>query len=490
MAKTGCECGVGLWNGYGPGGVNWDIYPMEQFKQIAYANPDMDLYEVGNQVEEIYNNGDWHDLWLCRRCKRIQIWKMDGLYVAYEPVDYEGNVPVEEILNMEEWMAINDYDSEEDYTGVYVLENYPFRPYRYFLSPDKSKVYVYNIDTEEIEFVYQEYVREIEKDVYKDRKGIYRPRYRKQSDGTRLYMGSYYENGEKVHYEKRDRILSGAVYGFVLGDALGVPFEFKERGSFECKGMEGYGTHNQPPGTWSDDTSMMLATCRSLKENNLSVNIEDMREKFCSWLDEGKYTANGDVFDVGHSTLKALRTGVPQRGEFSNGNGSLMRILPLAFVDCSDDEIRQVSGITHDHWISKEACVIYVNVIKRYLSQDCPYSEMKRLEDIIREIPEYPEPFDRLCKLDEMTEDDIKSSGYVVDTLEAALWCILQEDKKDTWKKSYADCLLRAVNLGDDADTVAAVTGGLAGIIYSFDSIPDDWVWKIRNNKLIQECLF
>ena len=77
---------------------------------------------------------------------------------------------------------------------------------------------------------------------------------------------------------------------------------------------------------------------------------------------------------------------------------------------------------------------------------------------------------------------DINSSGYVVDTLEAALWCILQEDKKDTWKKSYADCLLRAVNLGDDADTVAAVTGGLAGIIYSFDSIPDDWVWKIRKS--------
>lgn len=490
MAKTGCACGVGLGNGYGPGGVNWDIFPMWQYKKIAYENPEMDLNEVGNKVEEIYNNGDWHDLWLCRRCKRIQIWKMDDLYVAYEPVDYEGDVPIDEILKMEEWIAINDYDIEYDYTGVYVIENFPFRPYQFFLSPDKARIYVYNRDTKEIEFVYQEYVREVEKNVFRDKRGIYRHRYKKQLDGTKLYVGSYYENGEKVSYEERNSMLSGAVYGFVLGDALGVPYEFKERGSFTCTGMTGYGTHNQPPGTWSDDTSMMLATCHSLKENNLKINIEDMKERFCSWLNEGKYTASGDVFDVGDATMKAITTGVPQSGEYSNGNGSLMRILPLAFVDCTDEEIRQVSAITHDHWIAKEACVIYVNLIKKYLSQEGPYEAIKSLEDCIRELPEYPAPFDRLCKLSQLSEDEIKSTGYVVDTLEAALWCILQDYGKDYWETSYTGCLERAVNLGGDTDTIAAITGGLAGLIYSFDSLPDDWVWAIKNNKLIQECLF
>ena len=91
-------------------------------------------------------------------------------------------------------------------------------------------------------------------------------------------------NGEPVQDEHRNSFLSDAVYGFVLGDALGVPYEFKQRGSFNCEGMTGYGTHNQPPGTWSDDSSLMLATCRSIKDNNLSINLEDLKNKFLSWL--------------------------------------------------------------------------------------------------------------------------------------------------------------------------------------------------------------
>ena len=118
-----------------------------------------------------------------------------------------------------------------------------------------------------------------------------------------------------------DSRLFQAVFGSAIGDALGVPFEFQERGSFECKGMIGYGTHDQPEGTWSDDTSMTLATLKSIKENNGRIVIDDIRNNFLLWLNEGKFTPDGTVFDVGIATRKALRSGIPQTSEYSNGNG-------------------------------------------------------------------------------------------------------------------------------------------------------------------------
>ena len=268
---------------------------------------------------------------------------------------------------------------------------------------------------------------------------------------------------------------------------MGVPYEFKERGFFECEDMIGYGTHDQPEGTWSDDSSMMLATCKSLKENDLRVDIDDMRSKFLAWMNEAEFTPHGEVFDIGIATSGALSTGVPRSDERSNGNGSLMRILPLAFVGCTDDEVRAVSGITHDHWISKEACVIYVNIIKKYLVESAKAT--RSLADIIRVLPEMEAPFDRLCRLDELTEDEIRSSGYVVDTLEAALWCILQADRETDDGGRYPRCLMRAVNLGDDTDTVAAVTGGLAGLIWPIEEIPADWIEKIKAKEIIEDCL-
>ena len=202
--------------------------------------------------------------------------------------------------------------------------------------------------------------------------------------------------------------LYDAILGLAIGDALGVPFEFKARGSFQCTDMVGYGTHLQPRGTWSDDTSMALATLDSLKSNDGKIVPADIFEKFNNWLRHSDYTAHGEVFDAGISTSIALRTGESQTGEFSNGNGSLMRILPLAFVPCTDDEIRAVSAITHGHWISMEACVIYVHVAKRLLAG----------ESICEIIPtlQYDRPFDRLHHIDQLSVSEIRSSGYVVDT--------------------------------------------------------------------------
>ena len=295
----------------------------------------------------------------------------------------------------------------------------------------------------------------------------------------------------------RPKTLAGAAWGLILGDALGVPFEFRRRGTFECTDMIGFGSHDQPPGTWSDDSSMMLATCKSLRENDLNVDIDDMRNRFIDWMDHAMYTPHGEVFDIGISTSTALDTGIPQSDEHSNGNGSLMRILPLAFANCTDDEVCRVSAITHGHRISMEACVIYVDLIRQYLAQDAKATDssqdadpQKSLADLIRELPEMDAPFDRLCRLDELEEDDIRSTGYVVDTLEAALWCILQADREPDDGKKYARCLMRAVNLGEDTDTVAAVTGGLAGLIWPIEDIPKNWIDEIKAKDLIEDCLF
>ena len=272
--------------------------------------------------------------------------------------------------------------------------------------------------------------------------------------------------------------MTDAILGLAIGDALGVPYEFKQRGSFTCTDMVGHGTHDQPAGTWSDDTSMTLATLDSLKYNNGKVVTDDIRRNFNNWLRHGDYTADGEVFDAGITTCTALRNGKPAVGEWDNGNGSLMRILPLAFVDCTDDEIRAVSAITHGHWISEEACVIYVHVAKRLLAG----------EDISSIIPtlNYEKPFDRLKFINILDISQIKSSGYVVDTLEAALWAVSHEGD---WEKSFRGDILAAVNLGKDTDTVGAVAGGLAGIIYGLDDV-SDWVEQLRNKEEIMDCLW
>lgn len=278
-----------------------------------------------------------------------------------------------------------------------------------------------------------------------------------------------------------DSKLHDAILGLAIGDALGVPYEFEKRGTFLCTEMVGYGTHNQPEGTWSDDTSMVLATLDSLKSNDGKIVLKDMFERFNYWLLYGDYTAHGEVFDAGIATCKALQTGKPQTGEYDNGNGSLMRILPLAFVPCTDDEIRAVSAITHGHRISMDACVIYVHIAKRLLAG----------ESICEIIPtlQYDKPFDRLHRIDQISTSEIKSSGYVVDTLEAALWAVSHKSNNADKEKSFRNDLLDAVNLGQDTDTVGAVAGGLAGIIYGLDEV-SDWAATLQNREELERYLW
>jgi ADP-ribosylglycohydrolase len=251
--------------------------------------------------------------------------------------------------------------------------------------------------------------------------------------------------------------------------------------------MTGFGTYNQPPGTWSDDSSLTLCLADSLCDG---FDVQDIANTFCKWLEEGLWTARGVVFDIGNATWQAierLKQGEPpleagSRDENSNGNGSLMRCLPLAFYlrnhDIYEkfDITHQVSCLTHGHLRSQMACGFYIQFATGLLDGLSPkeaYGEMIRIAaEYYAQDPYEPElhHFSRLMDSDiyRLPEEEIWSDGYVVHTLEAGLWCFLNND-------TYADVVLRAVNLGDDTDTTAAVAGGLAGIYYGFRSIPKKW---------------
>lgn len=314
-----------------------------------------------------------------------------------------------------------------------------------------------------------------------------------------------YELFEDEAYEDMDKIVSSSILGLAIGDALGVPAEFASREELEnapVEKMEGFGTYPFPEGTWSDDTSMSLATLDSL---TYGVDYEDMMTKFCEWRYEDKYTPSGECFDIGNTTEIALEN--YKKGnirpllcgcndERSNGNGSLMRMLPVALyarykmkdVTIADilEFVHNVSSLTHAHPRSKMACGIYVMIlycmikfktnlhISAIVKNTCEiYSQMSDFSDEVNH-------FSRICEpsFKDTPKNEIKSSGYVVDTLEAAIWCFENTD-------NFEDCVLKAVNLGEDTDTVAAVAGGLAGAYYK--DIPTEFVNKLINVDYIRD---
>lgn len=276
-----------------------------------------------------------------------------------------------------------------------------------------------------------------------------------------------------------------------VGDALGLPVEGVPRSILKknpVKEMIGYGTYNQPPGTWSDDSSLTFCLAESLCDG---FNLDGIAKKFVKWLNEGYWTPFGKAFDVGQTTMIAisrLKEGVSPleagpADEFSNGNGSLMRILPLAFYTekmslAEQFELtHQVSSITHRHLRSQMACGLYVQMginLLRGQSPEKAYEEMKNtvLEYYSRLPYKHELPnFARILESDisKLSEDSIKSGGYVVDTLEASIWAFLNNH-------SYKETVLAAVNLGGDTDTTGAVAGGLAGLYYGYESIPEKWI--------------
>lgn len=306
--------------------------------------------------------------------------------------------------------------------------------------------------------------------------------------------------------------------GLVVGDALGVPVQFMTREEIENRKegpvtkMEAGGVYDMPEGTWSDDSSMAIATLVSILECG-TLEPSDVMLKFVRWELKGEYTPFGEAFDEGNTCSFAIYdfidnpdvTTCGRTGEYANGNGALMRILPACIfyynrqasfkVDMTKEAIAgidMVSALTHNHKRSKMACGLYYFLVKEILDN----KDTKKLNELLqngidnglkfygKDISNLTEMahFGRLFHLNEFEKlevKEIKSSGYVIDSFEAALWCLLNTN-------SYKDCMLKAVNLGDDTDTVAAIAGGLAGLYYGYESIPKEWLLEIKRREWIE----
>lgn len=295
--------------------------------------------------------------------------------------------------------------------------------------------------------------------------------------------------------KKDSNIYKDILLGVAVGDAVGVPVEFKSRETIRrnpVTDMIGYGTYNLPPGTWSDDSSLTFCLAEALTQG---FDLKAIGQNFVKWVNENYWTPRGNVFDIGIATRQAInRLAKGEQpdlaggfDESSNGNGSLMRILPLLFyiIDKPINEryeiTKKVSSITHGHIRSVISCFYYLEFARQiYLGID-KFEAYKYLQTEISNhllcLAIHPTEialFDRLLKneIHRFSEDKIQSTGYVLHTLEASIWCLLTTD-------NYKDAVLKAVNLGDDTDTTGAVTGGLAGLLYGFDNIPENWMTQI-----------
>ena len=290
-------------------------------------------------------------------------------------------------------------------------------------------------------------------------------------------------------------LVEGSILGAVVGDALGVPGEFMERDELKrtpIHDMIGGGAHQQPAGTWSDDTSMTLCTIDSLIE--AGINYEDLMYRFADWLWSATNTARDEVFDVGGATKHAIfrymkKTPALECGELAEntcGNGSLMRIMPtilyligqygsLELNDQTAEIIHNTSKCTHAHLRCQMACGIYASIVFQMChDSNLNHAVMYGIQSALSYYKEKSEfspvyhDFTTLPEIKGWSEDKVYSTGYVLHTLQAALWCLLTTS-------GYSECVLKAVNLGRDTDTTAAVAGALAGLWYGINEIPQDW---------------
>ena len=279
----------------------------------------------------------------------------------------------------------------------------------------------------------------------------------------------------------------GCLLGLAVGDALGTTLEFSKRDSSpHHTEMLGRGPFGLKPGQWTDDTSMALALADSLIEQN-GLNPADLMNRFVAWRDEGRYSCTGRCFDIGTTTNAALtrflQTGDPMAGSDDPqqaGNGSLMRLAPVALYALHDADLarrlaQEQSRTTHAAPEAIAACELLVTL----LSEAVQGAGM----DVLR--PRRLDPASPVLMLaaggwKNKTRDRIRSSGYVMHTLEAAMWSV-------GTTTSFEEAVIRAVNLGEDADTVGAVTGQLAGAIYGLQTIPGRWLGPLAWRAKIEE---
>lgn len=300
-----------------------------------------------------------------------------------------------------------------------------------------------------------------------------------------------------------NEIVKNGIIGFILGDAMGVPLEFSKRRNADNKviDMLEYGSHNLEKGSWSDDSSMVIATMKSIIDNKGKIDYEDIMNNFIKWAENGEFTPNCKTFGIGRTTLralynyksnniKAINCGLDSIKD--NGNGSLMRILPIIYYcyynNSNDNEIYEIikntSSLTHSNNISILGCYIYTLYCIQLLKGNNKIDSYKYIKNYDYNM--FDNDVLRYCKrllkedISKLSIDDISSLGFVVDTLEAVIWCFLNSN-------SYDDSIIKAINLGNDADTIGALVGALSGIYYSDINI--NWIKEIKRIDYIEDII-
>lgn len=279
----------------------------------------------------------------------------------------------------------------------------------------------------------------------------------------------------------------GALLGLACGDAVGTTVEFQPRGSFQpLTDMVGGGPFRLKPGQWTDDTSMALCLAESLLNKN-GFDAADQMGRYLNWWQWGYLSSTGECFDIGMTVSQALdryqHTGEPFAGAtdpYSAGNGSLMRLIPVVLFYFPDArKIRRFaadsSRTTHAAPEAIECCQLFAELLGKAL-EGASKADLRTLAQTVFSQPKVA-AIARGHYLHK-TEREIRGSGYCIESLEAALWCFHHTD-------SFAAAVLRAANLGDDADTTATIVGQLAGAHYGVQGIPSGWLEKLHDGEEI-----
>ena len=293
-----------------------------------------------------------------------------------------------------------------------------------------------------------------------------------------------------------------AIIGHAVGDAMGFPTEFSKREELlknPVLEMIDSPDVGLPAGSWSDDTAMEIATIDSFIHKKC-FDYKDIMDRWVKWINESEYTSTGVTFDIGRTCLKAIKkycngSAPLQCGSTSineNGNGSLMRILPVALYaytrNLDDISIQrltdEMSSLTHAHEVSRLGCYIYVQfvicLLKGYEKEDA-YRYVQDLDYSsynVNSINLYTRILDG--QIEGQILDDIKSTGYIVDTLECVLWIFMNA-------RNYKEAIIASTNIGGDTDTIGAIVGSMAGIYYGIDSIPSKWLDKLQRKEYLVE---
>ncbi|HTK05946.1 MAG TPA: ADP-ribosylglycohydrolase family protein [Ktedonobacteraceae bacterium] len=289
----------------------------------------------------------------------------------------------------------------------------------------------------------------------------------------------------------------GSLLGLAVGDAVGTTLEFKQPGSFTpIDDMIGGGAFRLKPGEWTDDTSMALCLAASLIECK-DFNARDQMERYIRWRDQGYMASNGRCFDIGATVSSSLReferTGIPLAGpdgQFTAGNGSIMRLAPVPLFYAlhpreAIERSEESSRTTHQAQSALDACRYFGGLIVGALQGQ---RKETLLSELYSPVTNYWQDYPLVQEIAEVAAGSfkernppaIKGSGYVKKSLEAALWAFFHSD-------TFRDGCLLAANLGDDADTTAAVYGQLAGAFYGEENIPHEWRARLAQYQLIKD---